>query len=208
MELLVKREDGKEDKIVLSSNVFEVKFNENLVHQVVVSYLSNSHLKTKKHKSRSEVSGGGIKPWKQKGTGRARAGSIRSPLWRKGGKVFASDGASFRYRKINKKMYKLSLKTILSDLVRKNRLFIIDSLSVTEKNSKCFLNKLNVLGVIKNSLIIVDKFDDNLYYSSRNLSKICLMSYMKINPFILIKFKNVYFTKESIFLIEEALGEK
>ena len=208
MEVLVKREDGKEDKIVLSSNVFEVKFNESLVHQVVVSYLSNSHLNTKKQKSRSEVSGGGIKPWKQKGTGRARVGSIRSPLWRKGGKVFASDGLSFRYRKINRKMYRLSLKTILSDLVRKNRLFLIESLIVNEKKTKFFLEKLNNFNISMNSLIVVDNFDDSIYYSSRNVHKVSLISWKKINPSILIKFKKVYFTKESILLIEEALGEK
>lgn len=208
MELLVNKEDDKEDKIILSSDVFCVNFNEKLLHQVVVSYLSNSHLKTKKHKSRSEVSGGGIKPWKQKGTGRARVGSIRSPLWRKGGKVFASDGLSFRYRKINKKMYQLSLKIILSDLIRKNRLFIIDSLEVCNRNTKLFLNKLNKFNISNNSLIIVDKFDNNLYYSSRNIKNICLIDCKKINPVILIKYEKVYFTKESISFIEEALSEK
>ncbi len=208
MELLITGEDGNKANITLPSSIFNVDLNESLLHQVVVSYLGNSHSHTKKHKSFSEVSGGGKKPWRQKGTGRARAGSIRSPLWRKGGKIFASTGMDFRYRKVNKKMYKLSLRIILSDLIRKNRLFIIDSFRLNDKNTKLFLDKVKSFDIPVNSLLVVDNFDSNLYYSSRNVNTVFLIDHKKVNPVILLKYKNVYFTKESIFFIKEALSEK
>ncbi len=205
MNLFIKNKDFEDKIISLPSDVFEINFNEALVHQVVVSYLSNSHIGIKKQKSRGEVSGGGFKPWRQKGTGRARAGSTRSPLWRGGGKIFASKGILHRSRKINKKMYNLCIRIILSDLVRNNKLFVIDDFIIDCYKTKNFLEKINYLNISNNSLFVVNDFNNFLRFSTRNLSIIKIIHWKDVNPIVLMKFKSIYFTVNSIKALEGEL---
>lgn len=203
MELLVKNSSGIRDIVTLSPEFFNVKYNESLLHQIVLFYSYNSHVRTKSQKTRSEVSGGGIKPWRQKGTGRARAGSIRSPLWRGGGKIFAARGLVEKRKKINKKMYKLGIKVIFSELIRQNRITVIDSLFVNVISTKEFLNSIKYLNISERSLFIVDEFLDKLFLSSRNLKNVSILFYAKISPVVLMKSKNIFITKKALILIEE-----
>ena len=192
-----------EKKSILLSNIFDTPYNEILIHQLIISYLGNSHNCAKKHKSRSEVRGGGKKPWKQKGTGKARAGSIRSPLWRGGGKIFAANGHTPIKRKINKKMYKLGMKIIFSELFRSNRINIIDDMVILNSKTKTFLNEVAYLNITKPTLFIVDNICLNIYLSTRNLKNISIISFKKLNPIILLKFKSVFITENAIKGIEE-----
>src|ERR1700722_7577751 len=152
----------------VSDKTFGCKYNEALVHQVVVAYQAGGRAGTKAQKTRSEVRGGGAKPWKQKGTGRARAGTIRSPLWRKGGVVFAAKPRSYE-QKVNKKMYKGALRSIFSELIRQDRLQVIDSFQLETAKTKVLLKKLKDLKIDGNVLIISDFVEENLYLAARNL---------------------------------------
>ncbi len=207
MECLFLRSNGDKEFLHLSSNVFEEKYNEALLHQLITCYLSNSHKRIKKQKSRSEVSGGGRKPWKQKGGGKARAGSIRSPLWRGGGKTFAANGCPVLKKKINKKMYNLGMRIILSNLVYKKRITIIDSIKLSEIKTKFFLQKIGYLNLIKFSLLVVDNFDFNIKLSSKNLDNVFVTCYKYLNPVMLLKFKFIFITKIAIRYIEERFNE-
>ncbi|TAK72308.1 MAG: 50S ribosomal protein L4, partial [Gammaproteobacteria bacterium] len=155
-------------KLALADEVFACDFNESLIHQVVTAYMSAARAGTKAQKTRAEVSGGGIKPWRQKGTGRARAGTIRSPLWRKGGKVFAAKPRCYK-QKVNKKMYKGALRSILSELIRQDRLLIVESFQVDAPKTKVLLQKLNDMKLDGEILIVADAIDENLYLAARNL---------------------------------------
>lgn len=152
----------------LADDVFACEFNESLIHQVVTAYMAAGRAGTKAQKTRAEVSGGGIKPWKQKGTGRARAGTIRSPIWRTGGVTFAAKPRSFK-QKVNKKMYKGALRSIFSELIRQERLLIVDSFQVDTPKTKVLLKKLNAMKIEDNVLIVSHSVDENLYLAARNL---------------------------------------
>ncbi|HFL8824192.1 MAG TPA: 50S ribosomal protein L4 [Candidatus Azoamicus sp. OHIO1] len=205
MEFFIKRNDDVKEIISFSSGVFDVEYNESLLHQMVLFYSYNSHLKTKSQKTRSEVSGGGCKPWRQKGTGRARAGSIRSPLWRGGGKIFAARGLIEKRKKINKKMYRLGMRVIFSELIRQNRVSIIEDLSVSGLKTKDFLGEIQFLSISNSALFVVDNLSKNLYFSTRNLKNIFVITCCSMNPMILMKFKSIFVTKTSLKLIEELI---
>ncbi|MAT38235.1 MAG: 50S ribosomal protein L4 [Ectothiorhodospiraceae bacterium] len=198
MELQV---NGSGAAISVSDEVFGRELNETLVHQVVVAYMAAGRQGTSAQKTRSEVRGGGIKPWRQKGTGRARAGTSRSPIWRSGGATFASKTRSYD-QKVNKKMYRGAMKVILSELVRSERLVVVDSLEVAEPRTKLLKAKLADLGV--NSVTIVaDEVTENLYLASRNLPFVDVLDVEGINPVSLIEREKLVVTSSALKKIEE-----
>ena len=202
MELEVLNQNGSGDsKVSLADSVFNQEFNEDLVHQLVNTYIHNSHQRTKGQKNRSAVRGGGKKPWKQKGTGRARAGTIRSPLWRGGGVTFASRPRDFS-KKINKKMYRAAIKSIFSELVRQNRLVAIEKPVLKKPKTKEIASFLNEFSLSK-VLIITDELDVNLYLSARNIPNVDVITVREINPINLLKPQKVAVTSEALKQIEE-----
>jgi len=185
----------------ISNETFNKEFNESLIHQAVVSFLATSRQGSAKQKNRSEVRGGGKKPYRQKGTGRARAGTIRSPLWRGGGVTFASRPRNFT-KKINKKMYRAAIKSIFSELVRQNRLVAIEKPTLEKPKTKVFASFLNQFSLSK-VLIITEKYDMNLYLSARNIPNVDIITVREINPVNLLKPDKVAVTSEAIKQIEE-----
>lgn len=188
----------------VAEEVFGREFNESLVHQLVVSYLAGARAGTKAQKTRSEVSGGGAKPWKQKGSGRARAGTTRGPIWRTGGVTFAAKPRSYEV-KLNKKMYRSGLKSILSELLRQNRIMICDDLKVSEPKTKTFKEKLAQLG-IDEALVIVEAFDENIFLSARNLRNIVLKEIRSVNPVDLVNSSKVIMTTAAAKALEGSLS--
>lgn len=195
-----------EKSVELNDCVFSCTFNESLVHQVASAYMAAGRAGTKAQKTRAEVRGGGTKPWKQKGTGRARAGTIRSPLWRKGGVVFAAKPRNFK-QKINKKMYKGAIRSIFSELLRQNRLHIVNEFQVETPKTKALLSHLAALNISDDVLIISHAIDHNLYLSSRNLPHVNLLDAVAsaANPVALIKVQKVLITETAIKEIEGIL---
>lgn len=189
-----------EDMLTISDIVFNKSFNEPLIHQVVISYLSGKRQGSKAQKSRAEVSGSGKKPWRQKGTGRARAGSLRSPIWRSGGVTFASKLRNYKY-KINKKMYQGALKSILSELIRQNRFLIFKNFSIKLPKTKILLNYLKKIN-LNNVLIIMDDISPNLVYAAKNLYQVHVLHTSRINPVILLTYENVITTVSAVQKIE------
>jgi len=201
-------------KVKLPAAIFDCEFKEALIHQAVTSYMSSGRAGTVAQKTRAEVSGGGIKPWRQKGTGRARAGTIRSPLWRKGGVIFAAKPRSYK-QKMNKKAYRSAICSILSELIRQNRFAVVENLVVDTHKTKDFLKNINELlkdtleggvGLSKNRvLIITDAQDDNLIRASRNLSTVEVREAQHLDPVVLVNAEKVLITKASLKKIEEWL---
>ena len=187
----------------VSDTTFGRDYNEALVHQVVVAYMSAARQGSKKQKTRSEVSGGGKKPFRQKGTGRARAGSIRSPLWRGGATTFAARPQAWP-QTVNRKMYRVAIKSILSELVRQNRFVVVDSFSVDEIKTKKLEQKLNEMQ-LKDVLIVTDEYQENLVLSARNLYKVdvCEVNGSGFNPVSLIAHDKVLITSSAVKKIEE-----
>ena len=206
MDLNLMTATGKASKktIEVSDVNFGNEFNEALVHQVVTAYLAGGRSGTRKAKSRSEVSGGGSKPWRQKGTGRARAGTIRSPLWRTGGMTFALRPQDHS-QKVNRKMYRSAIRNILSELVRQGRLIVIDELSVEAPKTKLLAEKLKTLE-LNDALIVVDQLDDNLYLASRNLKNIDVCHARNLNPVALINSDKILMTVGAVKQVEEMLA--
>ncbi len=188
----------------VSEVAFGREFNEPLVHQVVVAYMAAARAGTRAQKNRSAVSGGGKKPWKQKGSGRARAGTIRSPLWRKGGVTFAAQPQDYT-QKVNKKMYRGAIQSILSELVRQERLVVVEEFSVDAPKTKELVAKLKDLNA-KEALIVTDSVNENLFLASRNLHKVDVRDVDGIDPVSLIGFDKVVMTVAAIKKIEEKLG--
>jgi len=191
----------KNKDISISNEVFSKEFNESLIHQAVISFMSTSRQGSAKQKNRSEVRGGGKKPYRQKGTGRARAGTIRSPLWRGGGITFASRPRDFS-KKINKKMYRAAIKSIFSELVRQNRLVAIEKPVLKKPKTKEIASLLNEFSLSK-VLIITDELDMNLYLSARNIPNVDVITVREINPVNLLKPQKVAVTGEALKQIEE-----
>jgi large subunit ribosomal protein L4 len=204
MELVMIVPNEKDVKIEASDRVFTRNFNEALVHQIVTAYLAGARAGTKAQKTRAEVRGGGRKPWRQKGTGRARAGTIRSPLWRKGGIIFAAKPRDYS-QKVNKKVYREALRSILSELVRQQRLMVVEDFTVDVPKTKALQEKLTALR-LKNVLIIKDDLDENLYLAARNLPHVEVRDVEGIDPVCLIGFDRVLMTINSIRKLEEWLG--
>lgn len=189
-----------------ASPIFNVDYSEGLVHQVVTAYMAGARQGTKAQKTRAEVSGGGIKPWRQKGTGRARAGSIRSPLWRGGGTTFAATPRSFK-QKVNRKMYRKAMTVILSELLRSERLIIVDDFSIESPKTKQVLAKLDHYQAGQDVLLLTGLFDEAIALSSRNLPYVEYAEAKSINPVALIAHEKVLATKSAIKKIEEIFGE-
>ena len=204
MELKLATTTGTGSVIELSDAVFARDFNEPLVHQVVTAYLAGARAGTKAQKNRSAVRGGGAKPWRQKGTGRARAGTIRSPLWRGGGKVFAATPRDFT-QKVNRKAYRAALRSILSELVRQERLLVVDRLEVAEPRTKRLVELLDGFGV-EDMLLVVDELDENTYLASRNLHRVGVCDVEALDPVSLIGYEKVLMTEGALRKIEERLS--
>ena len=201
MELSV---HGVAKPIEVSDQTFGRKFNESLVHQVVTAYLAKARSGTRAQKTRADVRGGGIKPWKQKGGGRARAGSIRSPLWRGGGVTFAAHPRDYS-QKLNKKMYRLAMCSILSELVRQDRLVLVESFNIAAPKTKELVAKLRELQ-LDNVLVVSDSPDDNLYLAARNLHMVDVTDVVNVNPVSLIKYDKVLMTVPALHQCEEKLS--
>ena len=191
----------KNQDINISENAFSKDFNEALVHQAVVSFLAGSRQGTSKQKTRSEVRGGGKKPYRQKGTGRARAGTIRSPLWRGGGIAFAATPRDYS-KKINKKMYRAAIRSIFSELLRQGRLVAIEKPILEKPKTKEIANFLKEFSLSK-VLIITDELDVNLYLSARNIPNVDIITVREINPVNLLKAQKVAVTADAFKKIEE-----
>ena len=205
MELSLTDASGaKKEKITVSAIAFEQEFNEPLVHQVVTAYLSGARTGTKAQKTRAQVSGGGAKPWKQKGTGRARCGSIRSPIWRSGGQTFAAQPRDHS-QKVNKKMYRGAMQCILSELIRQERLFVVNEFALESHKTKELIGKLNEFE-LDNVLIISDQVEKNLYLAARNLHKVDVLDAAGVDPVSLIGFDNVLITVSALKKVEEMLA--
>jgi len=188
----------------VSDDVFGVEYNENLIHQAVVAYQAGARQGTRSQKNRSSVSGGGAKPWRQKGTGRARAGTSRSPIWRGGGKTFPAAPQDFS-QKMNRKAYRTAMRSILSELVRQDRLIIADDFTVAEPKTKQLVARMNEMK-IEDVLVVTHEFDENLALASRNLYHVGILEANEINPISLIGFDKVLMTSEAVKQIEETFA--
>ncbi|MCG5517103.1 MULTISPECIES: 50S ribosomal protein L4 [unclassified Ectothiorhodospira] len=184
----------------VSDVAFARDFNETLVHQAVVAHMAGSRSGTKAQKTRAQVRGGGAKPWRQKGTGRARAGTIRSPLWRGGGKIFAASPRSYA-QKLNRKMYRAAMASIFSELVRQERLVVVEDFKVGEPRTKALIAKLSELG-LESALIVATEADANLYLSARNLPKVDVLDVAEINPVSLVGAEKVLITVSALKHVE------
>lgn len=193
-----------EPGFVAAEQVFGCKFNESLVHQIVVSYLAGARSGTKNQKTRSDVSGGGAKPWKQKGSGRARAGTTRSPLWRSGGVTFAARNRSYD-QKVNKKMYRAAIRSMLSELLRQNRIAVIDGINLPTPKTRELVEKLNKFG-FSSGLILTEEFDANLFLSARNLPGVSVTDVNSVSPLDLVKSERILATPKALLKIQENLG--
>lgn len=193
----------KENQLTLNHDVFAYDYNEGLIHQAVVTYMNNARSGNSAQKTRAEVRGGGKKPWNQKGTGRARAGTIRSPIWRSGGVTFASKKRDYS-QKINKKMYKRALRSIISELFRTGNLLVVSDFQLESKKTKDFKAKMNQLNV-NNALIVMSEVSENEYFGSRNLIEFDVCDAATIDPVSLLKFEKVIITEAAIKQIEEQL---
>ena len=206
MELNLTTATGRASKnsVELSDATFGAEFNEPLVHQVVTAYLAGARAGTKAQKNRAAVRGGGAKPWRQKGTGRARAGTIRSPLWRSGGKTFPAQPRDFS-QKVNKKMYRRALQSIMAELIRQERLLVVEKFGVDAPKTKQLAEKLKGMG-LDNALIVSHEVDDNLFLSARNLSNVDVRQADRIDPVSLVGFEKVLITVPAVKKIEEMLA--
>ncbi|GAL08938.1 50S ribosomal protein L4 [Photobacterium aphoticum] len=200
MELVVKGANA----LTVSETTFGRDFNEALVHQVVVAFAAGARQGTRAQKTRSDVSGGGAKPWRQKGTGRARAGTIRSPLWRTGGVTFAARPQDHS-QKVNKKMYRGAMKSILSELVRQERLIVVEDFSIEAPKTKALVAKLKELE-LTDALIVTGELDENLFLAARNLYKVDVRDAKAIDPVSLIAFDKVVMTAAAVKAVEEMLA--
>lgn len=205
MELsIVKPGNEAAGTLSVSDATFAREYNEDLIHQVVTSYLAGARQGTRAQKNRSAVSGGGKKPWRQKGTGRARAGTIRSPIWRAGGVTFAAQPQDHSL-KVNRKMYRAALKTIVSELARQERLVVVENLDVEAPKTKLLVSQLEGYGV-NSALLIADEVSENLYLASRNLQKVDVRDVQGIDPVSLLAHDKVLVTVDAVKKIEEMLG--
>ena len=204
MELNIVNLNGAKDTLNVSEVAFGREFNQDLVHQAVVAFLAGARQGTKAQKTRAEVSGGGKKPWRQKGTGRARAGTIRSPIWRSGGKAFAAQPRDHA-QKLNKKMYRAALGCILSELNRQDRLIVVENFSLDTPKTKSLVQKLAQYD-LSEALIVSDEVNENLYLASRNLHKVDVRDVQGVDPVALVGFEKVVITVPALKKFEEILG--
>lgn len=206
MELKLINDKGAAGTVAAKDEIFGRDFNEALIHQLVVAYAANARKGTRKQKDRGEVRHSTKKPWRQKGTGRARAGMTSSPLWRGGGKIFPNSPEENYTHKVNKKMYRAGICSILSQLAREDRLAVIEDLSVEAPKTRLLASKLKSLGVGNSVLVISDNIDENLALASRNLQGVLIVPPRYADPVSLVQYKQVILTKSAIAKIEEMLA--
>ena len=190
-------------EIDVNSDVFDYNYNEGLVHQAVVTFMNNARSGNSAQKTRSEVRGGGKKPWNQKGTGRARAGTIRSPLWRSGGVTFASKKRDYS-QKINKKMYKRAMRSIISELHRTGNLIVVSDFECSTLKTKDFIHKMNGMQ-LENALVVMHEVGEFEYLASRNLFQYDICDVAALDPVTLLRFEKVLITEDAIRKLEEQL---
>ncbi len=201
MELQLQNANGT---VTVSDATFGGDFNESLVHQVVTAYMAGARAGTKAQKTRAQVRGGGAKPWNQKGSGRARAGSIRSPIWRGGGTTFAAVPRDHS-QKVNRKMYRGAIRAILSELVRQERLVVVEDFAVDAPKTKQLLGKLKDMG-LDNVLIVTNEVSENLYLAARNLHQVDVRDVAAVDPVSLIGFEKVLMSVGAVRSLEEWLA--
>lgn len=207
MELKLIDDAGVSNKTVVASDaLFGRDYNEALIHQIVTAYQANARLGTRAQKGRSEIAKSKKKPWRQKGTGRARAGKASSPLWRGGGRIFPNSPEENFTQKVNRKMYRAGMASILSQLAREDRLKVIDSFMVDSPKTKLFAQKVKNIGMQDSLLLITDTTDENLYLSSRNLPNVLVLEVGEIDPVSLVHYKNVLLTRAAMSKFEEVLA--
>ena len=199
----LKNTDGK--AVELDDAVFADEYNETLVHQAVVAYMAGGRSGTKAQKTRSDVSGGGAKPWNQKGTGRARAGTSRGPIWRSGGVTFAARPRDHS-KKLNKKMYRSAMRSIFSELVRSESLIVVDDFAVSEPKTKAMISKLDSLNLSHNSLLVSADVDESLMMSTRNIPNCEYLTVASLNPVSLVSHDSVVITSSAIAKVQEWLS--
>jgi large subunit ribosomal protein L4 len=195
---------SKNKKIELADDIFACEFNEALIHQVVTAFLAGGRAGTQAQKTRSEVRGGGIKPWSQKGSGRARAGTIRSPIWRKGGVTFAAKPRSYE-QKVNKKMYRGALRSIMSELIRTERMQVVESFTLDTPKTSALLSTLAEMKIGKRVLIITEALEENLYLAARNLLGVDVRDVPAVDPVSLVGAEKVLITAAALKQFEELL---
>jgi len=193
-----------EKKVSVSDDAFGTSFNETLVHQLVTSYMSGARAGTKAQKNRAAVSGGGAKPWRQKGTGRARAGTIRSPIWRSGGVTFAATPRDYS-KKLNKKMYRVGMRSLVSELIRQERLILVEDFGVSEAKTRVMKARLEEIGV-NDALILTDGLDSNVYLAARNIPHIQVMDIAIVDPLSLVRQAYVVIDQAALKKLEERLS--
>lgn len=192
--------------VEVSEVTFGREYNEALVHQVVTAFMAGARQGTRAQKTRSEVSGGGSKPWRQKGTGRARAGTIRSPIWRSGGVTFAAKPQDHSH-KVNRKMYRGAMRSILSELVRQDRIVVVDSLELDQPKTKAFIDKMDGFGLAGNSVLAIsEEVNENLYLAARNVPKASVRDVASADPVSLVGHDKVVITVSALKKFEEILG--
>lgn len=196
---------SKSKKVEVADGIFDCEFNEALIHQVVTAYMAGGRAGTQAQKTRSEVRGGGIKPWSQKGSGRARAGTIRSPIWRKGGVAFAAKPRSYE-QKVNKKMYRAAVRSIVSELIRTERLQVVESFSLETPKTRDLISKLADLKIGKKVLIITEALEENLYLAARNLLSVDVRDVPAVDPVSLVGAEKVLITTAALKQFEELLA--
>ena len=203
MELkLINAQGQVSGSVAASDALFDREYNEALVHQLVTAYLANARSGNRAQKTRAEVKHSTKKPWRQKGTGRARSGMTSSPLWRKGGRAFPNKPDENFTQKVNRKMYRAGMATILSQLVRDERLFVIESLSAATPKTKDFADQVKNLG-LEQVLFVTKQLDENVYLSSRNLPNVLVLEATQADPYSLLRYKKVVLTKEAVEQLEE-----
>ena len=196
----------KNETVSVSDALFGREYNEALVHQVVVAYQANARQGTRAQKGRADINKSHKKPWAQKGTGRARAGQANSPLWRGGGKIFPSSPDENFSQKVNRKMYRAGLASILSQLVREDRLSVIDAIALDGPKTKGFVQKIKQFGLTGTVLVVTEKLDENTFLSSRNLPHVLVLETREVDPVSLVRFNHVLLTKGAVTQFEEMLA--
>jgi large subunit ribosomal protein L4 len=206
MELKLINQDGKSSTVAASDALFGRDYNEALIHQVVTAYQANGRQGTRAQKSRGQINKSHKKPWKQKGTGRARAGQANSPLWRGGGRIFPNKPDENFSQKINRKMYRAGIASILSQLVREERLSVIESIAAESPKTRQFAKAMKGYGLEGTVLVVTDRLDENVFIASRNLTDVLVLEAREVDPVSLVRFRNVLITKAAIGQFEEMLG--
>ena len=205
MELKLRQSNKKADgKITVADSIFASEYNEALIHQALTAFMAGSRAGTRAQKTRSDARGGGRKPWRQKGTGRARSGTIRSPIWRGGGVTFAARPKDHS-QKLNKKMYRGAMRSILAELARQDRLILIDEFSVEAPKTKDMVARLKSLE-LSDVLIVTDEVTENLFLSTRNIPHVDVIDTEEINPYVLIGYEKVLMTQDALTKVEGLLA--